>query len=656
VKAEDLDDVISAEKSSQLHWGLEKKPAMLDRISSFIKLVSGGIDDLISDILTEMREATFAEAASIYVADGDILRFVYVQNEVLGNTEKMDNIYLGRTIEINNNSMCGYVAMNMKPLVVGDARAECSGAEFSINDEYDRNAKYSTVSAITVPIFDEDKRLAGVLQLINHKDDNGVISPFESWMFEYVMLLVERFFPLLSHSFERYRNTNDRPWGGRSLIEIWRNSGTSKATDMLVTIRERLGKPAYNNARLPWLNNSGVTWTDRGRNKESNIAKRLLAFSHYVNQFEDLRTIVEMMLTEARDATKADGGTFYLVTGGGSRLQFKYVQNDTLFSDNSNKNHYINMEIPIDRTSISGYVALENEILNIPDVKLLPDDVPYSFNRSFDDKSGYETISILTVPVQGSTDTVIAVIQLINCKNVSGQVKAFEVEDARYVDLLSCQTMPYLTRSIMTRRLIDTMIEMSKRRDPDETGPHVDRVGSLAAEIYDKWAELKGVNFEQRQIEKDTLRLAAMLHDIGKISIPDSILKKDSSLTREEFEIMKRHCAEGASMYSAAETKLERMAYEITLHHHQRWDGAGYTGDPKIETLSGDAIPIHARITSVADVLDALVFKRSYKPARSFEDVMADIHRSAGSQFDPEVVVAAEQVADVLKAIIDSYR
>jgi HD-GYP domain-containing protein (c-di-GMP phosphodiesterase class II) len=656
VSARDFSEETFSGDLSQNYERLMNNPAMLSRVSSFMKLVSGGIDDLISDILSEMREATSADAASIYIADRDVLRFVYVQNETLESTEKMDEIFLGKTIEINEGSMCGYVAMTMEPLIVRDARAECNSAKFRLNANYDDQANYSTVSAITVPILDDGKKLAGVLQLINHKDANGEPSPFEGWMYEYVMLLVERFFPLLSHSFERYRDTNEHPWSGRSLIEIWRNCGTSRASDILMTIKERLSKSALRSERLPWLNDSGVVWTDRGRNKESNIAKRLLAFSHYVNKFEELGTIIEMMLTEARDATRADGGTFYLVTDCGRKLRFAYVQNDTLFSDNSNRNHYINEEVPIDRSSISGYVALEKQILNIPDVGVLPEDAPYSFNRSFDNTSGYKTTSVLTVPVLGSGDVVIAVIQLINCKNLQGEVKAFSVEDARYADLLSGQTMPYLTRSIMTRRLIETMINMSNLRDPTETGAHAHRVASLAAEIYHRWAENKKIDIEEIRTEKDSLRLAAMLHDIGKISVPDSILKKKGSLTEEEIETMRTHCAKGASMYLAAETRLERTAYEVTLHHHQRWDGKGYTGDPDIPPLAGSDIPIYARITSVADVLDALVFSRSYKPARDFRGVMADIRKAAGTQFDPEVVDAAEQVADVLEAIIARYR
>jgi response regulator RpfG family c-di-GMP phosphodiesterase len=250
----------------------------------------------------------------------------------------------------------------------------------------------------------------------------------------------------------------------------------------------------------------------------------------------------------------------------------------------------------------------------------------------------------------------IAVVQLINSKDASGRVKEFDDSDVRYVTLLAGQTMPFLTRSIMTRRLIESMLKMSSLRDPLETGAHVHRVGSFAAEIYHRWAENHGVSHDEMRVEKDTIRLAAMLHDIGKVAVPDAVLKKPGKLSDKEYDVMKTHCSSGALMYSSADSNLERMAYQITLHHHQRWDGNGYTGDQDLPVLSGGDIPISARITSVADVLDALVFSRVYKSAWKFEDAMAELAFGSGTQFDPEVVEAAMQMADTLKAIAERYK
>jgi HD-GYP domain-containing protein (c-di-GMP phosphodiesterase class II) len=406
--------------------------------------------------------------------------------------------------------------------------------------------------------------------------------------------------------------------------------------------------------KLPWLANSGISWTKRDRGKEFNISKRLLSYTDYINKFEDISTIIDIMLTEARNATNADAGTFYLVQGGD--LCFAYVQNDTLFEDDSQRYKYINNKIPINNQSISGYVALERKSLSIANVSHLPDGAPYSFNRSFDDASGYRTVSVLTFPILGSGDAVLAVIQLINSKDAFGMIKEFDEVDVRYVNLLAGQTMPFLTRSIMTRRLIDSMLRMSEMRDPKETGMHVRRVGALAAEIYHRWAKNHMIDEDTMRVEKDTIGLAAMLHDIGKVAVPDSILGKEDKLTAEEYAVMKTHCASGASMYASADSKLERMAYQITLHHHERWDGGGYTGDPDIPPLSGEDIPLPARITSAADVLDALVFPRKYKKAWKFEDAMKELAKNAGSQFDPDVIKATLEISGTLKTILEGFR
>jgi HD-GYP domain-containing protein (c-di-GMP phosphodiesterase class II) len=629
------------------------EPIMREKLETFLESFSNGFDGFISDLLGELRGVTNADAASIYVVDGNILRFAYVQNDtlVLDETSGGDgeNLFAGKVVFINDESICGYVARTKRPLLIGDVRKPPDSVPFRFNDEYDRTTGYETISVLTAPIIDDIGELAGILQIINHKDEDGEFAPFEDWMLGYVLLLMENFFPMISRSFDRFRGMPEQmlPESPDRVFAIH---------DMYDEIRGQLYRPDLkSNQKLPWLAGKGVSWTKRDRVKELNISKRLFAFADYINRFDDVSTVIDVMLTEARDATSADAGTFYLVEGN-DRLRFAYVQNDTLFRDDSRRNYYINSEMPISRDSISGYVAMERASLNIGDVANLPPDSPYSFNRSFDDASGYHTVSILAVPVLGSGGKPIAVVQLINSKDASGRAKAFDDFDVRYVTLLSGQTMPFLTRSIMTRRLVESMLKMSSLRDPLETGAHVHRVGSFAAEIYHRWAENKGVDSDALRIEKDTIRLAAMLHDIGKVAVPDAVLKKPGKLTDEEYEVMKTHCSSGALMYSAADSNLERMAYEITLHHHQRWDGKGYTGDPDLPALSGEDIPICARITSVADVLDALVFSRVYKSAWKFEDAMAELTGGAGTQFDAEVVTAAIQVSETLKAIVERYK
>jgi putative two-component system response regulator len=129
--------------------------------------------------------------------------------------------------------------------------------------------------------------------------------------------------------------------------------------------------------------------------------------------------------------------------------------------------------------------------------------------------------------------------------------------------------------------------------------------------------------------------IAAPLHDIGKIAIPDSLLLKAGRFTRDEHAKMRAHTSIGADMLGGTSSALLALARDIALTHHERWDGSGYPAG-----LSGDAIPLAGRIVALADVFDALTHARPYKPAWTVSDAVAEIQRGGGGQFDPELVDA----------------
>jgi putative two-component system response regulator len=139
----------------------------------------------------------------------------------------------------------------------------------------------------------------------------------------------------------------------------------------------------------------------------------------------------------------------------------------------------------------------------------------------------------------------------------------------------------------------------------------------------------------RRRAWRCSIGVAAPLHDIGKIAIPDSLLLKAGRFTTSEHAVMQRHTSIGADMLAGTSSGLLALARDIALTHHERWDGSGYPGG-----LAGDDIPIAGRIVALADVFDALTHARPYKPAWRVQDAVAEIKRAGGAQFDPVLVDA----------------
>jgi putative two-component system response regulator len=168
---------------------------------------------------------------------------------------------------------------------------------------------------------------------------------------------------------------------------------------------------------------------------------------------------------------------------------------------------------------------------------------------------------------------------------------------------------------------IHRLLSASLWRD-EETGTHLRRSG-LLAELLAKAAGWSAA-------EAELIRFAAPMHDVGKIGIPDAILRKPGKLSPKEWEIMKKHTRIGAMMLAGSPVPMLQMAREIALCHHERWDGEGYPGG-----LSGAAIPECARIVAIVDVYDALTHDRAYRRAYTEERTLAIMQQAAGTQLDP---------------------
>ena len=309
----------------------------------------------------------------------------------------------------------------------------------------------------------------------------------------------------------------------------------------------------------------------------------------------------------------------------------------------------------------------------MPDVYNLPPDVTYHFSSNIDDATGYKTTSILTIPLKTAKGDVLGVLQIINAQDDDKNVIPFTKEDEKTMYHFGGIAAIALVRAKMTRSIIMRMISMAELHDPKETGAHVNRVGSYAVEIYEKWAERRKIPREEIDKKRDVLRMAAMLHDVGKIATSDMILKKPGRLNDEEFEIMKLHTVHGARLFLDKQSEFDEASGIVALNHHERWDGGsrGYPGHIEVETgeplegkelNNGEAMPkkgeeIHlfGRIVALADVYDALASVRSYKEAWVEEKIIAILKEESGTHFDPELVEIFLEIFDTIKSIEERY-
>jgi response regulator RpfG family c-di-GMP phosphodiesterase len=404
---------------------------------------------------------------------------------------------------------------------------------------------------------------------------------------------------------------------------------------------------------------------------ESEKLNALTTLGVELNQVHDLDILMERILTEARRFVNADAGSIYIRHE--DALHFTYTQNDTLQRrlKEGEKLIYSIFSIPIDKKSIAGYVAITGEPLDIADVYRISPEEPYQFSKQFDEVSQYTSQSMLTIPLKTSKGDILGVLQVLNAKASVDRIVSFSEDDQKMMLHFASIAAVALERAQMTRALLLRMIRMAEMRDPKETGAHVNRVAGYSVEIYEQWARRH--NYPQKEIDdnRDVLRMAAMLHDVGKVAISDVILKKPARFSNDEFEIMKQHTVLGAQLFEDRQSDHDMVAAEIALTHHERWDGNGYPGHVDVDTgiplaahtksdgsargKKGEEIPLFGRIVCLADVFDALNSARVYKEAWDEAKVMETLQKDAGTHFDPELVGIFFDNLDMIKSIQQRY-
>ena len=269
-------------------------------------------------------------------------------------------------------------------------------------------------------------------------------------------------------------------------------------------------------------------------------------------------------------------------------------------------------------------------------------------------KNGFEVSQALK---KNKNTRNIPIIFLTALTDVESKIKAFRLGGVDYI------SKPFNEYELLAR--IDTHLQLKKMQDhlmdlveqktqkianmslalvnaletanlanDNDTGNHIKRVGEYAAFIAEKYG--CDEDFVKR------IRLYAPLHDVGKVGLPDAILKKSGRYTDEEFRLMQKHVLIGARMLNSQD--IDSMARNVALFHHEKWNGDGY-----VNRLSGEEIPLEARIVAIADVYDALINKRVYKRAFSEEEAENIIRKESGKHFEPKIV-------DIFLANIDEIR
>jgi HD-GYP domain-containing protein (c-di-GMP phosphodiesterase class II) len=403
----------------------------------------------------------------------------------------------------------------------------------------------------------------------------------------------------------------------------------------------------------------------------------ILRIDSELNQIQDLDLLLERILNEARKVVRADAGSIYTreteMIGGEQidRLVIKYAQNDTQQKrlPPGQKLLYSKISLPINKSTISGYCALTRRLVNIPDVYNIPANAPYSFNPTLDRLANYKTASTLAVPLLTADNRLLGVIQMINSKDKDGATIPFSKDDEFLLTHFAANVTVALERAYVTRSMILRMIRMSELRDPRETGTHVNRVAGYAVEIYEGWARRHTVPDAQREKFRDTLKISAMLHDVGKVAISDVILKKPGRFTPEEYLVMQHHTVYGAGLFDDLYSELDTFSRDVALTHHENWDGSGYPGwvnpatkkpiktdsEGKILGKKEEEIPFTGRIVALADVYDALCSRRVYKDPWTEDQVLSEMRSLRETKFDPELTDIFFEVFPNIRQIQSLY-
>ena len=345
----------------------------------------------------------------------------------------------------------------------------------------------------------------------------------------------------------------------------------------------------------------------------------LVKISRSITALTDIDELLKVIAEETKNAIQADRCTVFLWDKETDELWSKVA----LGLDESQE-----IRFPADK-GLAGYVVKKGEALNIPDAYK-----DSRFNPEVDKKTGYKTKTILCMPIMNNNREIIGAFQVINkidgifTKNdedlliAIGGSASIALENAQLFDQ---QLQMYREQKLMFESFIDTLATSIDARDKITAG-HSTRVRMYSSIL----AEAVGLPPKERLL----IEKAAILHDIGKIGIRDSVLQKDGKLTDEEYKHIQEHVKITHNILNKIYMSSDfRIITEMACSHHEKWDGTGY-----YRHLKGEEITLGGRILAVADVFDAITSKRHYRDKMPIVNVLDILMKGAGSHFDKNLV------------------
>ena len=355
-----------------------------------------------------------------------------------------------------------------------------------------------------------------------------------------------------------------------------------------------------------------------------------LIFIHLteVSSLREYDDILMVLANMGRDLTSSDRCTVWVVSDDKKTIWTKVA-------------HGIDaIEIPINSGIVGASITTGK--------KVLIDDVykDERFNAEIDKKTGYVTKSMMVIPMFDNDDEIIGAFQVINHKGAKGTFDDRDLDRLMLASTYAAETLVSARLAIeiedTQREVVFTMGAIGEERSK-ETGNHVKRVA--------EYSKILALAYGMKPKEAELLKQASPMHDIGKIAIPDSVLKKPGRFNNEERKIMDTHSELGYSMIKNSERPLLKAAAIVAYEHHEKWNGRGYP-----RGLAGEEIHIYGRITAIADVFDALGSHRVYKDSWDDEKIFKMFKEERGKHFDPKLVDIFFDNLDDILAIRKSFK